>query len=102
MKKATLFLALSAFTATAFAQTTPSTEMKVRDNGTTKVVTKTGKTNVGQAIDNTKDAAGNVAHKTGSAMKRGAMKAKHAMKHGANKMSEKTKEGSAKMEAKTE
>ena len=102
MKKATLFLVLSAFTTTAFAQTTPSTEVKVRDNGTTKVVTKTGKTNVGQAIDNTKDAAGNVAHKTGSAMKRGAMKTKHAVKHGASKMSEKTKEGTAKMEAKTE
>ena len=102
MKKVTLFLALSAFTTTAFAQTTPSTEVKVRDNGTTKVVTKTGKTNVGQAIDNTKDAAGNVAHKTGSAVKRGAMKTKHAVKHGANKVSGKTKEGTAKMEAKTE
>ena len=102
MKKATLFLALSAFTTAAFAQTTPSTEVKVRDNGTTKVVTKTGKTNVGQAIDNTKDAADNVAHRTGSAIKRGAMKTKHAVKHGANKMSGKTKEGTAKMEAKTE
>ena len=102
MKKATLFLALFAFATTAFAQTTPTTEVKTRDNGTTKVVTKTGKTNVGQALENTKDAAGNVAHKTGSAMKRGAMKTKHAVKHGANKMSAKTKEGSAKMEAKTE
>ena len=74
MKKATLILSLFAFTTTAFAQTTPSTEVKVRDNGTTKVVTKTGKTNTGQAIDNTKDAAGNVAKKTGSAIKRGAKK----------------------------
>ena len=63
MIKATLLLALSAFATTAFAQTAPSTQVKVRDNGTTKVVTKTGKTNVGQALDNTKDAAGNVAHK---------------------------------------
>ena len=102
MKKATLFLALFAFAITAFAQTTPSTEVKVRDNGTTKVVTKTGKTNVGQALDNTKDAAGNVVHKTGHAIKRGAMKTKHAVKRGANKVSEKTKEGTAKMEAKTE
>jgi hypothetical protein len=74
MKKITLLLAFSAFATAAFAQTTPSTEVKVRDNGTTKVVTKTGKTNVGQALDNTKDAAGNVAHKTGSAIKRGARK----------------------------
>ena len=102
MKKVTLLLALSAFATTAFAQTTPSTEVKVRDNGTTKVVTKTGKTNVGQAIDNTKDATGNVAKKTGSAIKRGAKKTGHAVKHGAHKVSAKTKEGTQKMEAKTE
>ena len=102
MKKAALFLALSAFATTAFAQTTPSTEVKVRDNGTTKVVTKTGKTNAGQAIDNTKDAAGNVAHKTGSAIKRGAKKTGHAMKRGARKVSNKTVEVTQKAEAKTE
>lgn len=102
MKKITLLFALSAFATAAFAQTTPSTEVKVRDNGTTKVVTKTGKTDVGQAIDNTKDAAGNVAHRTGSAIKRGAHRTGHAMKRGAHKMSSKMKAGSAKMEAKTE
>jgi hypothetical protein len=102
MKKVTLLLALSAFATAAFAQTTPTTEVKTRDNGTTKVVTKTGKTNVGQALENTKDAAGNVAHKTGSAVKRGAKKTGHAVKHGANKVSAKTKEGAEKMEAKTE
>ena len=102
MKKVTLLLALSAFATAAFAQTTPTTEVKTRDNGTTKVVTKTGKTNVGQALENTKDAAGNVAHKTGSAIKHGAKKTGHAVKHGANKVSAKTKEGTAKMEAKTE
>lgn len=102
MKKVTLLLAFSAFTTAAFAQTVPTTEVKVRDNGTEKVVTKTGKTNVGQAIDNTKDAAGNVVHKTGSAIKRGAKKTGHAVKRGANKISSKTKEGTSKMEAKTE
>ena len=102
MKKVTLLLALCAFATTSFAQTTPSTEVKVRDNGTTKVVTKTGKTNVGQALENTKDATSNVAHKTGSAIKRGAKKTTRAVKHGANKVSTKTKEGTAKMEAKTE
>ena len=102
MKKVTLLLAFSAFATSAFAQTTPTTEVKTRDNGTTKVVTKTGKTNVGQALENTKDAAGNVAHKTGSAIKHGAKKTGHAVKRGANKMSAKTKEGTEKMEAKTE
>lgn len=102
MKKVTLLLALCAFATAAFAQTTPTTEVKVRDNGTTKVVTKTGKTDVGQALENTKDAAGNVAHKTGHAIKRGAQKTGHAMKHGARKVGEKTKRGTSKMEAKTE
>ena len=90
MKKATLLLALTAFATTAFAQTTPSTEVKVRDNGTTKVVTKTGRTDAGEAIHDTKMATKNVAHKTGHAMKRGAHKASHAVKKGAEKMEAKT------------
>ncbi len=90
MKKATLLLALTAFATTAFAQTTPSTEVKVRDNGTTKVVTKTGRTDAGEAIHDTKMASKNVAHKTGHAMKSGAHKASHAMKKGAAKMEAKT------------
>ena len=102
MKKVTLLLALCAFATASFAQTTPTTEVKTRDNGTTKVVTKTGKTNTGQALENTKDAAGNVAHKTGSAIKRGAKKTGHAVKHGTQKMGMKAKEGTEKMENKTE
>ena len=90
MKKATLLLALTAFATTAFAQTAPSTEVKVRDNGTTKVVTKTGRTDAGEAIHDTKMATKNVAHKTGHAMKRGAHKASHAVKRGAEKMEAKT------------
>ena len=90
MKKATLIFALTAFATTAFAQTTPSTEVKVRDNGTTKVVTKTGRTDAGEAIHDTKMAGKNMAHKTGHAMKRGAHKASHAMKKGADKMEDKT------------
>ena len=90
MKKVTLFLALSAFTTAAFAQTTPSTEVKVRDNGTTKVVTKTGRTDAGEAIHDTKMATKNVAHKTSHAIKRGAHKTSHAVKKGAEKMEAKT------------
>ncbi len=102
MKKVTLLLAFSAFATTAFAQTTPTTEVKVRDNGTKKVVTKTGKTNTGQALDNTVDAAGNVAEKTGSAIKRGAKKTARAVKRGTQKVGKKTVKTTEKMEAKTE
>lgn len=102
MKKVTLLLALCAFAFTSFAQTTPTTEVKVRDNGTKKVVTKTGKTNVGAALENTKDAAGNVVEKAGHAIKRGAKKTGHAVKHGSMKASSKVKRGTEKMEAKTE
>lgn len=102
MKKATLLLALCAFATASYAQTTPTTEVKVRDNGTEKVVIKTGKTNVGAALNNTKDAAGNVARKSGSAIKSGAKRTGSAVKRGANKVTGKAKRGSAKMEAKTE
>jgi hypothetical protein len=90
MKKVFLLLAACAFTTAAFAQT-PETEVKVRDNGTKKVVTKTGKTNVGQALENTADAAGNVAKKTGK-----------KIKHGSQKVGRKVKGSTQKMEAKTE
>ena len=74
MKKVILLLAACAFTTVSFAQTTPTTEVKVRDNGTKKVVTKTGKTNVGQALENTADAAGNLVEKGGDAIESGAKK----------------------------
>ncbi len=102
MKKVTLLLALFACTTAAFAQTTPTTEVKTRDNGTKKVVTKTGKTNVGQALENTTDAAGNVAKKTGHAIKRGAKKTGHAVKRTTSKASNKVKEDTEKMEKKSE
>jgi len=91
MKKVLLLAVTCAFPTASFAQTTPTTEVKVRDNGTKKVVTKTGKTNVGAALENTADAAGNVASKAG-----------HKIKSGTQKVGRKVKHGSAKMEAKTE
>jgi Ni/Co efflux regulator RcnB len=91
MKKVFLLLAACAFTTASFAQTTPTTEVKTRDNGTQKVVTKTGKTNVGQALENTADATKNVASKAG-----------HKIKHGTQKVGSKVKHGTQKMEAKTE
>ena len=125
MKKVSLLLALVALAATtSFAQTTPTTEVKTRDNGTMKVtttnpatgettVTKTGKTNTGATLDATKDAAGNVAHKTGHVVKKGAAKTTHAVKSGARKTTHAVKSGTQKatgtmkngaekMEAKTE
>jgi hypothetical protein len=101
MKKVFLLLAACAFTTAAFAQT-PETEVKVRDNGTTKVVTKTGKTNVGQALDNTADAAGNVAKKAGHKIKSGSKKAGHKIKSGTQKVGREVKNDTQKMEAKTE
>jgi Ni/Co efflux regulator RcnB len=91
MKKVILLLATCAFTTAAIAQTAPTTEVKVRDNGTEKVVTKTGKTNAGQALENTADATKNVAKKAG-----------HKIKHGTQKLGSKVKHGTRKMEAKTE
>ncbi|QKG53397.1 MULTISPECIES: hypothetical protein [Hymenobacter] len=91
MKKVILLLATCAFATAAIAQTTPTTEVKVRDNGTVKATTKTGKTNVGQAIENTGEATKNVATKAG-----------HKIKHGTQKAGAKLKHGTKKMEAKTE
>lgn len=101
MKKALLLLAACAFATASFAQT-PETEVKVRDNGTKKVVTKTGKTNVGQALENTADAAGNVAKKGANATKRGFKKGVRATKRGTQKAGNKLKKGTAEMEAKSE
>ena len=118
MKKSLLLLAgLALATTAASAQgvtpATPKTEVEVRDNGTVKTTTKTGKTNVGAALDNTKDAAGNVARKSGSAIKRGAKKTgtvvkrgakktTRAVKSGTQKTSSTVKDGTQKLEQKTE
>jgi hypothetical protein len=101
MKNAILLLAACAFATASFAQT-PETEVKVRDNGTKKVVTKTGKTNVGQALDNTADAAGNVAKKAGKKIKSGAHKAGTKIKGTSQKASSKAANKTESMETKTE
>ncbi|NML66483.1 hypothetical protein HHL22_14840 [Hymenobacter sp. RP-2-7] len=111
MKKALLLLAACAFTTAAFAQT-PSTEVKVRDNGSKKIttehangsttVTKTGKTNVGAALDNTADAAGNVADKAGHKISNAFHKGKKKTKSASYKASSKLRQDTRKMEAKSE
>jgi len=102
MKKAILLLASFAFATTAFAQTTPTTEIRERDNGTKKVVVKTGKTNVGQALENTTDAAGNIVKKGANAVERGAKKAGRKIKKDTQKAGRKVKDGTSKMEEKSE
>lgn len=102
MKKVILLFATCAFTTVSFAQTTPTTDVNVRDNGTKKVVTKTGKTNVGQALENTADAAGNLVGKAGHAVKHGAKKGTKTVKSTSLKASRKLKKSTSKMETKTE
>lgn len=101
MKKALLLLAACAFTTASFAQT-PSTEVKIRENGSKKVVTKTGKTNVGAALDNTADAAGNVADKTGKKISNAFHKGRKKTKSASYKASSKLRKDTQKMETKTE
>ncbi|MBD2767992.1 hypothetical protein IC235_08815 [Hymenobacter sp. BT664] len=109
MKTLGLFITACAICTTAFAQQEkPHTEVKKRDNGTVKIttvnadgsrtVTKTGKTNLGAAADNTKDAAGNVLKKAGKAIKKGAKK----VAGGAKKVSGTAKKGTSKAEEATE
>ena len=107
MKKSLMLLAgLALATTAANAQdvtpATPKTEVEVRDNGTVKTTTTTGKTNVGAALENTKDAAGNVARKSARAVKRAAKKSKRAVKRGSQDASSAVKEGSQKLEQKSE
>lgn len=110
MKNAILLLAACAFTTASFAQT-PETTVKVRDNGTKKIVTekgdvktvtKTGKTNTGKALENSADAAGNVAEKAGNGIKKGFKKGTKAVKRTTQKAGKKTVEATDKMEAKSE
>ncbi|OGX85038.1 hypothetical protein BEN47_15490 [Hymenobacter lapidarius] len=113
MLLAGLALATTAANAQVVTPATPKTEVEVRDNGTVKTTTTTGKTNVGAALENTKDAAGNVARKsgravkrgakkTGTVVKRGAKKTKRAVKNGSQEASSAVKEGTQKLEQKTE
>jgi hypothetical protein len=102
MKKATLLLALCAFAFAANAQTTPTTDVNQRANGTVKATTtnpdgsevtvKTGRTNTGEVLHAGKEGTKKVAHKTGSAVKKGAKKTKTAVQRGSNKVAEKAKD----------
>jgi hypothetical protein len=94
MKKALLLLTLAAFSTAAFAQTQEpiKTETKVRPNGTVKTESRTGRTEAGQAVHNTKEDAKYAGQKTGHVVKKGAQKTGHAVKKGAKAVKNKAED----------
>jgi len=100
MKKSLLLLAAVAFSTAAFAQTTTTQNdatgakatTTVRDNGTVKTETRTGRTKAGQKIHNTKEDAEVVGSKAGHAVKTGAKKTGHAVKKGAKAVKNKAED----------
>ncbi|WP_324676435.1 hypothetical protein [Hymenobacter sp. GOD-10R] len=100
MKKSLLLLAAVAFSTAAFAQSTTvqneatgaKTTTTVRDNGTMKVESRTGRTEAGQKIHNTKEDAKVAGHKAGHAVKSGAQKTGHAVKKGAKAVKNKAED----------
>jgi len=95
-----MLLAAVAFSTAAFAQTTttqdPATGAKttttVRDNGTVKTETRTGRTKAGEEIHETKEDAKVVGKKAGHAVKSGAQKTGKAVKKGAKAVKTKAKD----------
>jgi Ni/Co efflux regulator RcnB len=94
MKKALLLLTFAAFSTAAFAQTQEpmKTETTVRSNGTVKTEARTGRTEAGQAVHNTKEGTKKVARKTGTAIDKGAHKTGHAVKKGAKAVKNKAED----------
>ena len=100
MKKSLLLIAAVAFSTAAFAQTTTvqnentgaKTTTTVRDNGTVKVESRTGRTKAGEKIHNTKEDAKVAGQKTGTAVKKGAKKTERAVKKGAKAVKNKAED----------
>lgn len=103
MKKTLLMLAgLALATTAAQAQTAPTTDVKVRDNGTmktettnadgSKVEVKTGRTNTGEVLNAGAQGTKKVARKSARAVKSGAKKVKRGVQKGSNKVAEKAKD----------
>ncbi|PJJ47956.1 hypothetical protein [Hymenobacter chitinivorans] len=102
MKKITLLLAMVAFSVAAHAQdnkavvrdnaTGAKTTAEVRDNGTVKVESRSGRTKAGQAAYNTKEDAKYAGKKTGHVVKKGAQKTGHAVKKGASAVKNKAED----------
>jgi len=92
MKKALLLLTFAAFSTVAFAQEPMKTETTVRPNGTVKTESRTGRTEAGQVVHDTKEGTKHVAKKTGSAVNKGAHKTGHAVKKGAKAVKNKAED----------
>ncbi|TGE23003.1 hypothetical protein [Hymenobacter metallicola] len=102
MKKIALLLTMVAFSFAAQAQdnkttvrdnaTGAKTTAEVRDNGTVKVESRSGRTKAGQAAYNTKEDAKYAGKKTGQVVKKGAQKTGHAVKKGASAVKNKAED----------
>ena len=102
MKKMLMLLAAAAFSTAAFAQgdkvvvrdeaTGAKTEATVRDNGTVKTETRTGRTKAGQKAYNTKEDVKYAGKKTGRVVEKGAKKTGSAVKKGAKAVKNKTED----------
>ncbi|GAB3235867.1 hypothetical protein GCM10027346_25970 [Hymenobacter seoulensis] len=78
------------------------TTITTRDNGTTKVEARTGRTEAGQKAYNTKEDVKDAGKKTGSAVGRGARKTGTVVKKGARKTGHAVKKGAKAVKNKTE
>lgn len=102
MKKMLMILAAVAFATAAHAQgdkvvvrdeaTGAKTEATLRDNGTVKTETRSGRTKAGQKAYNTKEDVKYAGKKTGSVVKRGAQKTGKAVKKGAKAVGNKAED----------
>ena len=103
MKKILMLAAVLAFsTAAASAQevktttrdnsTGAKTTVTERDNGTVKVESRTGRTEAGEVVHDTKQGTKRVARKTGNAVETGARKTGHAVKKGAKAVKNKAED----------
>lgn len=102
MKKILMLLTMAAFSTAAFAQgdkvvvkddaTGAKTTATVRDNGTVKTETRTGRTEAGQKVHNTKEDAKYAGKKTGKAVEKGAKKTGKAVEKGAKAVKNKAED----------
>jgi hypothetical protein len=102
MKKTLLLVASLAFATAASAQTTPTTKVDQRANGTVEVETKnpdgskvemkSGRTNTGEVLNAGAQGTKKVAKKTGNVVKKGFKKTKRGVQKGSNKVAEKAKD----------
>ncbi|WBO83117.1 hypothetical protein [Hymenobacter yonginensis] len=102
MKKMLMLLAAATFSTAAFAQgdkvvvrdeaTGAKAETTVRDNGTVKTETRTGRTEAGQKAYNTKEDVKYAGKKTGRTVEKGAKKAGRGIKKGAKAVKNKAED----------